>query len=364
MELILFYTGLMALVLQGIYLLFISIWKMPVGSLPAYPGKEVCVLVCVKNEEGNLSVLLPSLLSQSYKHFKILVVNDQSTDGTAEVVNYWQAKYPDRIQLFSIISKQVPGKKGAIREAIPHIHADYILFTDADCRPGSNDWILLMVGQMEKYGADMVTGYSPVIKEDSFTSDLQRMHNCWTAWQYLGAAYQGKPYMVVGRNWGVRTKLYKKYQNIADHRHIASGDDDLVFQALLNKGKATVQAHTKAWMWTKACPDLSSYFLQRIRHIEAAYQYPFTVQLVLSMFPMAVFLTFVCALVLLFSMPLVGIAVLFVQFSLWLVFGRQILRFLGQRDLLLKMSYLLPLEMAFQGVVFILTLLGMKGKWK
>lgn len=69
------------------------------------------IIIPAHNEENNLPFTLDSLLHQSCKDFKIVVVNDGSTDGTQEVIR----KYADKDSRFTSVSLQKslhqPGSK-------------------------------------------------------------------------------------------------------------------------------------------------------------------------------------------------------------------------------------------------------------
>jgi len=69
------------------------------------------IIIPAHNEEGNLPFTLNSLQQQSSKDFKVVVVNDGSTDRTAEVVR----KYTETDSRFETISLQIsehqPGSK-------------------------------------------------------------------------------------------------------------------------------------------------------------------------------------------------------------------------------------------------------------
>lgn len=349
--------------MQIVYLARISFWPPVAKGVKSTDSGSVTVLVCARNEEDHIDILLRALVRQSYSNFQVFIVNDQSTDGTVQRVRNWQEKHPDRIQLFSLMEKQYEGKKGAIWEAVPHIKSDYILFTDADCRPVSDQWIARMVAGFAE-GADIVVGYSPVLKTKGWVNLLQRVQNAWTAWQYLGAAFRRRPYMVVGRNWAVKRKFYQHHQNIEDHGGIPSGDDDLVLQSLVKEGKSAVQVHPESWVLNWQAADFQKWWQQRLRHLEAGFHYPLSTQLLLLACPIGVALTLVIACCFLAINFYVGVALLVAQWAVWVLFGRHVLRRLGREELVVKFPFLLPVELAFQGMVFLLTLSGKKGRWK
>ena len=57
----------------------------------------ISVIVCARNESENLLRFLPIVLNQDYPNFEVIVVNDRSWDGTAEILKDFEKKY-DRLK--------------------------------------------------------------------------------------------------------------------------------------------------------------------------------------------------------------------------------------------------------------------------
>lgn len=96
----------------------------------AFTGR-VSVLIPARNERANLSRLLPSLLGQRDVDFDVIVYDDASEDGTAEVVT---ATADPRVRLLRG-SGPPPGWVGkvyALHQASLHARGDVFLFLDAD----------------------------------------------------------------------------------------------------------------------------------------------------------------------------------------------------------------------------------------
>ncbi|MBF6614068.1 MAG: glycosyltransferase [Chloroflexi bacterium] len=112
----------------------------PVNALQsAAPGGGewpfVSVIVPARNEERNLPRLLPSLLSQRYPEYEVIVVDDQSEDATARIVAEWSAS--DK-RLRAIEGAELPrregwlGKPHAMHQGANAARGAFLLFTDAD----------------------------------------------------------------------------------------------------------------------------------------------------------------------------------------------------------------------------------------
>ncbi len=105
----------------------------PVPGMADWPF--VSVVVPARNEERNLSRLLPSLLSQRYPHYEVIVIDDQSTDGTPRILARWAQRDP---RLKVVRGEALPahagwlGKPYAMHQGAQHARGEWLLFTDAD----------------------------------------------------------------------------------------------------------------------------------------------------------------------------------------------------------------------------------------
>jgi cellulose synthase/poly-beta-1,6-N-acetylglucosamine synthase-like glycosyltransferase/peptidoglycan/xylan/chitin deacetylase (PgdA/CDA1 family)/spore germination protein YaaH len=88
----------------------------------------VTVVVPAYNEAKVISTTLASLLASTYENLEILVVDDGSTDATAEVVAGMAAEQP-RIRL---IKQPNGGKSAAANNALQQAHGEIVVAVDAD----------------------------------------------------------------------------------------------------------------------------------------------------------------------------------------------------------------------------------------
>jgi hypothetical protein len=95
----------------------------------------VSILAPVRNEERNIEPFLAGLLRQSYPRFEVVVLDDGSTDATAERVRAIAAE-DARVRLLAGTSlpNGWAGKTHACYQAAFQARGDWLLFLDADTR--------------------------------------------------------------------------------------------------------------------------------------------------------------------------------------------------------------------------------------
>lgn len=97
---------------------------------------HVSIIVPARNEERNIQRCVTSLLEQRYPAFEVIVVDDNSTDGTAQLLDLLARTHPRRAKLRVLHVHTLPeswaGKPHALHSGVQEAHGEYILFTDAD----------------------------------------------------------------------------------------------------------------------------------------------------------------------------------------------------------------------------------------
>jgi len=240
-----------------------------IGDLPTASSKPLSVIVCARNEIQNLEKYLHSIFEQDYPKFEVVVVNDRSWDGTADLLEELEKKYSNlKVVHVAEGSKFIAGKKFAVTMGIKAASYDWLVFTDADCEPASTHWLKGMQ-QPADDDVEIVLGYSPYFKRKSLLNVLIRFETFFTAVNYLSFALKGMPYMGVGRNMAYKKSLFFKNKGFAAHMHIPSGDDDLFVNANARPDNTTIQIHREAQVWSEPKTTFLAYLRQKKRHIGA-----------------------------------------------------------------------------------------------
>lgn len=250
-------------------ILFHRVDETPVeGNLPA-----ISIVICAKNEARNLEKILPQILAQDYHEFEVVVVNDCSEDDSDDVLqllcNEHKNLYVTTIHPDPIFKH---GKKLAQTIGIKAAKHDYLLLTDADCIPNSNQWIKMMASHFAK-GKDIVLGAYSIQKAKGLINRTQRYENLSSKIMYLGSALARKPFMGVGGNLAYKKELFFNSNGFSGHYHVPSGDDDLFINSVANKSNTAIEYRSDAQVVTKGKELWAQWFKQKRRHMGASTYY-------------------------------------------------------------------------------------------
>lgn len=233
----------------------------------------VSIIICARNEEENLRNFLPKIMEQDYPDFEVILVNDGSEDNTENVLNSFAEQYPNLyITNVPIDTNIISRKKLAITIGVKAAKNELLLFTDADCYPVSDQWINLMVRNLDK-NTEVVIGYGDYIREKTFISKLISYDTLFIAMQYLGFAYSGKPYMGVGRNLMYKRSTFYQNKGFAGHLHISSGDDDLLVNKVGNRENTAIACTAESKTMSIPEATFTKWLKQKQRHLKASSLY-------------------------------------------------------------------------------------------
>jgi len=189
------------------------------------PATKINVLVAAKDEEQNIAGCAASLLQQDYGNFDVTVINDRSSDRTAEVVSQLAAG-DERLRLINV--DHLPdgwcGKCHAMWTGTAATDGEWICMTDADCRQLSARTLSVAMRCAIDAGVDMLS-VLPVLEMRGFWENVvqpvcsgvmmiwyqpERVNDPGSPNAYANGAFilmRREAYEAVGTHQAVRDKL-------------------------------------------------------------------------------------------------------------------------------------------------------------
>lgn len=297
---LLLYIFIAITAIQIIYFLIFGAFAFAKYTKSKQYDIPVSVIVCAKNEAENLQHLLPQLLQQSYKNFEIVLINDASSDETLEVMEQFQEKNSN-IKIVNVANNEAfwGNKKYALTLGIKAATNDFLVFTDADCKPVTKYWLTEMTQHFSS-AKKIVIGYGAYAKKKySFLNLLIRFETVMAAIQAFSYAKMGIPYTAVGRNLAYHRDEFYRVNGFVNHMKIRSGDDDLFIKDAAS-GKNTAICFSKnSFTISQAKTSFGAWFQQKRRHVSTSSHYKFIHKFLLGIFFITQLLFWIFAIVLL-----------------------------------------------------------------
>ncbi|MDO5557053.1 MAG: glycosyltransferase family 2 protein [Clostridia bacterium] len=90
---------------------------------------KISIIIPVYNTEKYLRKCLDSVINQNYNNYEIIIVNDESTDGSQKIIDEYEKRYSQKIKAFF---KKNEGISEARNFGVSKARGDYITFVDSD----------------------------------------------------------------------------------------------------------------------------------------------------------------------------------------------------------------------------------------
>lgn len=300
----------------------ISFAKIKKKTLESFP--PVTVVICARDEFKNLKAFLPSVLTQDYPEFEVVVVNHLSEDDTQYLLHNFQKEYPYlKIVTLTKDANFFSGKKFPLSIGIKEAKHELLILTDADCKPVTHQWIKSMVSAYEPK-TEIVLGFSNFMPTRGFLNLLQRFETFHTGIMYMSLARSGMPYMGVGRNLSYKRSLFFREQGFISHYSIASGDDDLFINKTATRANTAINLDPDSFTTTQAKSSWAAWMRQKRRHFTTGSHYKLWHKLILGFYSLSQFLFYfllVVLMVLRFPWYAILVAAGLRFLSQWIIWG-------------------------------------------
>ena len=302
----------------------------------------ISVIISARNEAKNLIEFLPLILTQDHPNYEVVIINDCSYDGSDILLMDMQKNYPHlKVVTISEHDRFKTGKKFALTLGIKAALHEHMLFTDADCKPASNQWVRLMTRNFDEQ-TEIVLGYSPYMRAGGIVNAFTRFETLKTAVNYLSAALKGDAYMGIGRNMAYTKTLFFRSKGFASHMHLLSGDDDLFINQNATSTNVKIEINKDAFTCSRAKATMAAWYRQKKRHTGVGKYYQNRHRKMLSIDAISGFIYYVLLImaIVLNYYPIVALGLFILRMGTQLFVYVRIFKKLNAKDLLFYLPIL------------------------
>ena len=263
-----------------VYVLIVIYLRKGWSTIPFFladktSDKRVSILIAARNEEENIARTIDAILNQNYptSQLELIIVDDHSTDRTAEIVRSYGDRGVKLLQL-QIGDKLNSYKKYAIAKAIEMASGEIIVTTDADCRMGRN-WIRTIMAYFDQNNSFLVSSPVAYSEEKSKFEELQTLEFLYLIGLGAAGIGNGNPTTCNGANLAYRRDVFFEMGGFKGIDNLASGDDELFLHKVAEKYTDRIGfcKSREAIVYTDAKPDLASFISQRKRWASKSTKY-------------------------------------------------------------------------------------------
>lgn len=131
------------------------------------------IIVPVYNVEAYLEKCLDSLIVQTYQDYEIIAIDDGSTDQSSRILDLYQKKFPERLQVYHEENK---GVSAARNKGVSYAKGEYLIFVDSDDYVKED--LLDMINQNLEPDLDILKYSFYREKESSISYDSASFQTC------------------------------------------------------------------------------------------------------------------------------------------------------------------------------------------
>lgn len=222
----------------------------------------VSLIIPARDAAATLGFLLEDLRAQVYPDalMEVLVVDDGSSDGTAEIVHRMGQGWPQ----LRLLTSADPGKKAAISLGVKEAKGEWIILTDADARCGVLR-VQRIMGEVQRADPDLLLLPVATLSAGGMLQGTQEMEQMALLGMAAGLALSGKPALANGANMAFSRTAFLKVRGYEGDR-FASGDDIFLLHRM-KRARMHVRylIDPEVIVTVQAETDLHAFWRQRLR---------------------------------------------------------------------------------------------------
>ncbi len=251
----------------------------PINQSTKLPNNQttLSIIIPARNEEHNIENCLQSILQNNYptRLLEVIVVDDHSTDATADMVKKYASQNVKLILLSEHVSTKINSyKKKAIEIGVAQASGTLIITTDADCIVPPK-WLQTIAAFYEEKKPAFIAAPVAIDCGWSFIQIFQSLDFMTLQGITAGVVNKKQMTMCNGANMAYERAAFYEVGGFTGIDKIASGDDMLLMHKIYKRypDRVLFLKSKNAIVNTEPVHTIKEFFNQRIRWASKADKY-------------------------------------------------------------------------------------------
>ncbi|MCD8290291.1 MAG: glycosyltransferase [Prevotella sp.] len=255
--------------------------------------QPVSVIIVSDNNALELKENLPAFFSQDYPQgFEVIVVVCKDEDGTEDILKTFGEHENLHVTFVPTSAKYMSTHKLAITLGVKAANNEWVLLTDADCRPVSDKWIATMASNCAS-DRTLVFGYSNF---DKYTGNFKRFFRLHNEYRNMCQASKSYGYGMFGSNLMFRKSVFMDEKGFQGNLKYTRGeyyflvnkygDEDVIAVDLTPDGFVEEEKPTK-----KQWRNKNMFYMETRKHLNHRLRYRFVFNLDMLSFHLCLWLS-------------------------------------------------------------------------
>lgn len=210
------------------------------GQLPA-----VSIVLTPHENARDLEETLPLYLSLDYEPgYEVIVVAWKGDTETEDVLKRYAGSPHLYVTFVPDSSRYMSRKKLAITLGVKAAKNEWIMLTEAECRPQSTKWLRTMARNCDD-STDMVVGYSRYVDE---TSAYRRFEHLLSELYLMREMIKGRPYRTGSKNFLFRKSMFMAQDGYRGNLKYLRGEYDFMVNKYAGADNLKLEIDPDGWM--------------------------------------------------------------------------------------------------------------------